>query len=42
METRVQLKTIINFSACTHSIGVGEVSGISQPAAEMVVRASPV
>lgn len=26
---------------CTYSIGIGEVSGISQPAAEMVVRASP-
>lgn len=26
---------------CTYSIGVGEVSGISQPAAEVVVRASP-
>lgn len=24
-----------------HSIGIGEVPGISQPATEMVVRASP-
>jgi hypothetical protein len=27
---------------CTHCIGVGEVPGVSQPAAEMVVGASPV
>lgn len=26
----------------THSIGVGEVPGISKPATEMVIRASPV
>lgn len=26
---------------CSYSIGVGEVSSISQPAAEVVVRASP-
>lgn len=25
---------------CTYSIGIGEVSSISQPAAEVVVRAS--
>lgn len=27
---------------CTYSIGVGEVSGISQPATEVVISASPV
>ncbi len=30
------------YSAHTHSVGVGEVPGVGQPAAEVVICASPV